>query len=410
MGFGKNVSAQTLDCFVLSPAENYFAGVNKIAILNFENFNKDSYYSIYGGTAFVDYLTASLLDETRGITPVSGGLFGSKVVKSYIKSSSINVFRIIEREQLDKVLKEKNLGSHTTLNENQAAEIGRVLGIDAIVTGSIRYGYNSSRTFTAGKSGTKYYTTENKCETEVTVKTISVANAQIMSTKTFSFVSKDSKSGAEESKVMVFNDLAPRNLKVLSQQISSYLAPHYIFYKARFEKIKEVEFREKIKSVENYLDNGDIKSAWTVYKAIYDADNYNAPASYNLAQLHFVTGDYKGALEWMEIAYQIDAKEYGKQYESSVLWADYGKFLEDSGISIEKYNFTAKDDALAKRVKTAGKKSDRHEVYENPNGTGAVVAKVPGDTEFVVIEEKAGAVKIKLLGGKEGYISRGSLR
>ena len=45
-------------------------------------------------------------------------------------------FSLVERSQLDAVLAERNLGQSGRVNPNQAAEIGRLLGVQLILTGS----------------------------------------------------------------------------------------------------------------------------------------------------------------------------------------------------------------------------------------------------------------------------------
>ncbi|MDD2331716.1 MAG: FlgO family outer membrane protein, partial [Candidatus Cloacimonetes bacterium] len=46
-------------------------------------------------------------------------------------------FEVVERQLLNKVLEEQNLGMTGILDESSAARIGKILGVDAIVTGSI---------------------------------------------------------------------------------------------------------------------------------------------------------------------------------------------------------------------------------------------------------------------------------
>ncbi|MEI6349340.1 MAG: CsgG/HfaB family protein [Bacteroidota bacterium] len=408
VGISNLTNSQTFESFIISPPEKYLVGVKNIAFLDFENFNKDNYYNTYGGSAFVNYLSSAFSNETRGIYTLSGsGWFsGSKEGKTYIKSNGINKFQIIERGQLDKVLKEKNLGSNLALSDNQAAEVGKVLGIDALITGTIKYSYNTNRTYSTYKDGSVVYTTENSCATEITVKIISVANAQVIASKTFYYTAKDAKSGSDESKVSTFDQLAPFSLQVIAFQIANYISPSYVYIKAEFGKIKVAEFKEKAKKVGSYLESGDLKSAYALYKAIYDADNYNAIAAYNLSQLYLITGDYEEASKWCEIATQIDSKEYYQSGENIKKWAASTKTLKEIGINIEKYDFSTNNDVLAQKTKTKGKKADRFDVYEKADKSSAVLSKVPGDTEFVVIEKSGEFVKIKLLGGKEGYISK----
>jgi Curli production assembly/transport component CsgG/Bacterial SH3 domain len=411
IGLNPILKAQTIECFVLTPPSKFFPEVKNIAFLDFENFNQDAYYKTYGGNAFVNYLSAAFLDNSRGMYPLSFGLFSGQTFSgSLIKCNGINKLKIVEREQLYKVLNEKNLSSNGTISNNQATEIGKIMGIDALITGTIKYDYKTARTQYTTTSGQLVYNTENICSAEITVKVISVATGQIMATQSFTSGYKDNKSGTYEGSVMKFEQLAPLNLKDIANQVACYLAPSYLHYRAEFGKIKNNEFKDKVKNIRTYLEKIDLKNAYAVYKSIYDADNYNSIAAANIGELYFITGDYEEAAKWYEIASQIDSKVYGKKYEQMKISAESISKFKQLGIEIEKYDFTISADALADKTHTKGSKSDRYEVYEKADNSSSVQAKVPGDTEFIVIEKSGSFVKIKLLGGKEGYISNDNVK
>lgn len=413
IGITSMLKAQNIDCFVIAPPEKSLLNVKKIAILNFENFEKNSYYNTYGGSAFVDYLTAKLLDESRGIYALSGGIFGgSKEGKTFIKSSGINVFKIVEREQLSNILKEKNLGVDVALNDNQAAELGKVLGIDVLLMGTIKHTYNSNRTLEKYTDGSTTHCTENTCGTEILIKVVSVENAQIIATKTIKNVSSDKKWGKDEGNVLTFEQLAEKNMKSLAYAAAFYMAPYYVYYKADFRKIKVKEYKDKASDIKRFIENEDLKSMYTIYKAIYDADNYNVDAAYNLTLLSVITGDYISGSNWDKIIYEIDSKEFGKANEWAKSWETSANSLKSLGVEIAKYDFDSKgsSDALANKVKTKGNKNDRFEVYEKTDRGSTVLVKVPGETEFIIIEKSGDYTKIKLLGGKEGYISNENVK
>src|SRR5579875_822798 len=46
-------------------------------------------------------------------------------------------YRVFERNALDKILKEQNFSNSDRADANSAAKIGRILGVDAIITGDI---------------------------------------------------------------------------------------------------------------------------------------------------------------------------------------------------------------------------------------------------------------------------------
>ena len=130
------------------------------------------------------------------------------------------------------------------------------------------------------------------------MKLVSVSNGQIMATKTFKYNSNDKKWGRDEGNVLGFEQLAESNMKAIALATANYISPSYNYYKADFRKIKTSEFKNKNDDLKKYIENADFVNIYSIYKAIFDADNYNADVAYNLALLSVITGDYKGAANW----------------------------------------------------------------------------------------------------------------
>src|SRR5437899_42895 len=60
-------------------------------------------------------------------------------------------YRVIERKQLDKILAEQNFSNSDRADPTTAAKIGRVLGVDAIIVGSItKFGRDDKNTTVGG--------------------------------------------------------------------------------------------------------------------------------------------------------------------------------------------------------------------------------------------------------------------
>ena len=83
----------------------------RVAVMNFENNSSWHYWGDNLGYAAADELVTQLFGTGK--------------------------FSLVERSQLDAVLAEQNLGQSGRVNPNQAAEIGRLLGVQLILTGSI---------------------------------------------------------------------------------------------------------------------------------------------------------------------------------------------------------------------------------------------------------------------------------
>jgi curli biogenesis system outer membrane secretion channel CsgG len=105
-------------CLALLLADTASAQQKKrVAILSFDD-------------AAVEASAAKALGTTQDV----GGLLSDVLVKELLKGST---YSIIERRALDQVLKEQNFSNSNRADAKTAAAIGRVLGVDAIIIGSV---------------------------------------------------------------------------------------------------------------------------------------------------------------------------------------------------------------------------------------------------------------------------------
>ena len=152
-----------------------------------------------------------------------------------------------------------------------------------------------------------------------------------------------------------------------------------------------------------------------VYNSIYEKDNYSQEAANNLGVLYEGTGNYEKAVEFYKISAQLnpDNKNFKDAIARTENLVKLKKALELYDIKITPYEFAAAGSGsskLADKVTTRGKTKDRYEVREIADASAPVVAKVPGDTEFEVVEKSGKWVKIKLLGGKTGFIEQENVK
>jgi curli biogenesis system outer membrane secretion channel CsgG len=89
-------------------------------------------------------------------------------------------FSIIERSQIAAVLREQNLGASGRVDASTAAEIGRILGVDAVVVGSItRFNVEERQSgfslFGVGNSSRRYL-----AEVQVNARMIDTTTAEIL--------------------------------------------------------------------------------------------------------------------------------------------------------------------------------------------------------------------------------------
>src|SRR6266516_608372 len=123
--------------FVLVPPEQILPGVKNIAVLDFPGQGAD-------GRAFADLLTSKLFEKQRGIQLIrTTSLFGARSHTqegtTLQQGAFTDVFVLIERSRLAQVLQEQRLAQSGLLDEAQAAQVGKILGVDAIVVGTVSF-------------------------------------------------------------------------------------------------------------------------------------------------------------------------------------------------------------------------------------------------------------------------------
>ncbi len=112
----------------LTPAT---AQKKRVAVFDFEYGTvSSSVYQIFGGN----------VDVGKGIADM--------IVDRLVKG---NIYSVIERKSLDKLLTEQNFANSDRADPSSAARLGRVLGVDAIIIGSItQFGRDDKQTSVGG--------------------------------------------------------------------------------------------------------------------------------------------------------------------------------------------------------------------------------------------------------------------
>jgi len=144
----------------------------RVAVLDFEYATVRSYVASIFGTD---------QDVGRGIADL--------IVEKLVQDGS---YSVIERKALEKVLTEQNFGQSDRADSTTAARIGRVLGVDAIIVGSItQFGRDDKSTGVAGGAlsrvtgryglgGVKR--TESKAVVGISARMVDTETAEVLAT------------------------------------------------------------------------------------------------------------------------------------------------------------------------------------------------------------------------------------
>jgi curli biogenesis system outer membrane secretion channel CsgG len=122
----------------------------RIAVLGFENNSSWHYWGDNLGYAAADELVTQLFKTGK--------------------------FTVIERAQINAILAEQDFGQSGRVNPTQAAEIGRILGVQVMVTGSITKFSIDRKGGSIGGFGASY----SEAETNLDVRLIDVNTAEIL--------------------------------------------------------------------------------------------------------------------------------------------------------------------------------------------------------------------------------------
>jgi curli biogenesis system outer membrane secretion channel CsgG len=129
------------------------------------------------------------------VQTVSAAVFGTNIdvgkgitdllVTGLVKDGS---YSVIERKALDKILAEQNFSNSNRADSNSAAKIGKILGVDAIVVGSItEFGNETKKTGIGGVGGNWHGVglgnvghSNSKANVAITARIIDVDTAEIL--------------------------------------------------------------------------------------------------------------------------------------------------------------------------------------------------------------------------------------
>jgi curli biogenesis system outer membrane secretion channel CsgG len=106
----------------------------RVAVFDFD------YATVHSGVAAI---FGQDVDVGKGISDL--------LVKYLVKDGS---YSVIERKAMDKILAEQNFSNSDRANPNSAAKLGKLLGVDAIIVGSItQFGNDTKKTGIGGAGG-----------------------------------------------------------------------------------------------------------------------------------------------------------------------------------------------------------------------------------------------------------------
>ncbi len=439
--------AQNLKCFILTPPDQILAGVKQIAIAEFTvttSFSEDDAPGERGkrgldkilstvekisdadknkgrfsdsGRKLSDAMLTMLIENDRGVRDLGTGFLGlgkKKEGKSFQNGAITNVFSVVERAQFQRVVDELQLGQTGIVNEATAAQVGKLLGVDAMIIGSVSVAVEDRwlKEQREEKNKGKYQVDCEKLLANVSasIRIVKVETGQVIG-------SKDDRQKFEKKKCQGdWGDLPTPEAAVeeclgkAAYNLVNYFAPRFELEKFEFAKLEGDEFKRSNDVAKKALEDYDLNTAYLQYASIVENDSYNDAALFNLGVLYEVVGSYKLAKEKYDLAFNLKSKEgkYRDAIKRATRQVEFWNELNALGIALTEYQFTVSGEEMAAatraRIETKGPRATRHEIKAAPEAGSATIARVPGEIELELLEAKDNWFKVKLPDGKEGYL------
>lgn len=148
-------------------------------ILSIPVFGQDARYRI----AVMPFDDGSIQNHWWGNNWEVGKGVSDELVTELLKT---NKFRLIEREQLDKILKEQDMGADGRIDPRSAARIGKILGVQFLVMGKVTEFSNDSQEFGAasGKKGIGLAVKSNVARVAIDARLVDTTSAEIITSVT----------------------------------------------------------------------------------------------------------------------------------------------------------------------------------------------------------------------------------
>lgn len=314
---------------VLKPAEMNIGPVKKVAILDFDFRGHWDLYEL-------DKTLLGLLFKEEEVPPPDPlEAYPGKNVAAQFSAKLVENghFTVIEREQLSKVLDENKLSLSALMDAGQAVEVGKLLGVDALIIGSGNYsvsdvGEQANKKTKEGKIIPNYRITR-KVHTQLTYKIVNVATGLIVGSKTNSvsnyekpkgeglftltsaadrppqYISDGKDEKAAFKGLPDWNPLVSHLVDKMLEQSVQQIAPYYVEEQREIKGGKTPAMKIALDYAKRDLWD-DAKSTWEEVLTDKSADGMKdeVPAKFNLGIYYEINGDLAKAEDYFQQCYK----------------------------------------------------------------------------------------------------------
>ncbi len=315
----------TVPVKVRKPAELNIGSARTIAVMNFDfsgsiDFSADkSKDRILSGAALGRVKKALTKKADKGYT------YPSKSISNKLaaKLAQNGYYTVIERSKLEEVMKEQALSLSGMVNEEQAVEVGNMIGAQALITGSGIYSVHDEGSWEKyteekkSKDGKKIkvekerYNIVRNVTVEMTFRIVDVATASVITSKTnkASNNRRDKVSAENETaaakKLSDWKPIVDNLLNMILNQTVKQIAPHTITVKRVIEEGESNKMERAVELAKRDLWD-DAKKIWdeVIIKKKSEKEDKIA-ATYNVGLYFEVFGFLDDADDYYQKAYKL---------------------------------------------------------------------------------------------------------
>ena len=282
----------------------------------FEDPTVDLRYVVPAGTDLSQFQRLAVIEfEGRGgdqvRSAIETGLLDARV-------NDIPYFTLVSRDQLDNVVREQNKGQSVRFDELSTVAVGKLIGADALVTGTVtEYSTNDHRStyrkeVTEGKGDKKrkktvtYNCVDRVAQIRMDVKFIDAKTAQVAASLPLSGNAKDGRCVDSGQPVLASQDeLLGQITNKLAGELRVKVAPHDVVRSVKLRaKDKDKAVTEKLKLGVQFATAGGWDMAADEWQQIIQQNPNVAAAHYDLG----VAREAEGRLESARDSYKQAAK------------------------------------------------------------------------------------------------------
>lgn len=303
---------------MMKPSEFNVGHLKKIAVLDFKFRGSWEYAQKEEDPKSMEDVAVDILakvfgvDEKKAAPPdpvraYPGEQVSSKMVAALVQNGH---YQVLERKKMRTLLQEHKLTMSGLIQESKAAQVGELLGVNALLFGNGNYvvkdkGDWAKKTVTqkdGSKSEITVYRLIRTAKAQVTYRIVNVASGEVVASKV-NTVSKKSTVDADDEnaaykQIVSWQDLVDAAVTTIVNNSVKQIAPHFVWRKRKIEDGKSPGMKTGIK----YVKRGLWEEARQSWEKVLASRNDKAvkdyvAARYNLGVYYEVIGDLTQAEE-----------------------------------------------------------------------------------------------------------------